>query len=84
MKKQLDMVKIAKGLGALRRGKVHAKAGYFGALALVAALSKTTEQLSEDDAERLIRRRRAGQVARAAERRARPWGTPAGAPTARR
>lgn len=119
MKKQLDMAKIAKGLGAVRRGKVRAKGGYLGALALAAdiearfripegggrptdpqwterrlvafapktlrrlshlaermrvrggvrlapmqlaalLLEKTTEQLSEDDAEGLIRRWRAG------------------------
>jgi hypothetical protein len=55
MKKQLDMAKIAKGLGALRRGKVHAKGGYLGALGLAAELSKTTDQVSEEDAEGLIR-----------------------------
>lgn len=36
MKKQLDMTKMAKGLGAVRRGKVHAKGGYLGALGLAA------------------------------------------------
>lgn len=36
MKKQLDMARIAKGLGAVRRGKISAKGGYFGALGLVA------------------------------------------------
>jgi hypothetical protein len=36
MKKQLDMTKIAKGLGAERRGKVSAKGGYFGAMELLA------------------------------------------------
>lgn len=36
MKRQLDMARIAKGLGAERRGTVRAKAGYFGALGLVA------------------------------------------------
>jgi hypothetical protein len=36
MKKQLDMTKIAKGLGAERRGKVSAKGGYFGAMGLLA------------------------------------------------
>jgi|SRR5215510_9375561 len=119
MKKQLDMARIAKGLGAVRRGKIRAKGGYFGALGLVAEvdarfrvpegggrstdphwterrlvalapetlqrlsdlagkirtrggvqlapmqlaallLEKTTEQLSEEDAEGLVRRRRAG------------------------
>jgi hypothetical protein len=38
MKKKLDMAKIARGLGAERRGKVHAKGGYFGALELVAEI----------------------------------------------
>lgn len=119
MKRQLDMAKIARGLGAVRRGKVRAKGGYLGALALAAdvgarfrvpegggratdpqwterrlvafapktlqrlshlaermrvrggvrlapmqlaalLLEKTTEQLSEEDAEGLLRRRRAG------------------------
>ena len=36
MKKQLDMTKIAQGLGAQRRGKVSAKGGYFGAMELLA------------------------------------------------
>jgi hypothetical protein len=36
MKTQLDMNKIAKGLGAERRGKVSATAGYFGAVQLLA------------------------------------------------
>jgi hypothetical protein len=36
MKAQLDMDKIAKGLGAERRGKVEAKGGYFGAMQLLA------------------------------------------------
>jgi hypothetical protein len=36
MKTQLDMDKIAKGLGAERRGKVTASGGYFGALQLLA------------------------------------------------
>lgn len=116
MKKQLDMTKIAKGLGAERGGKVSAKGGYFGAIELLAdvearfrvpegggratdpqwterrlvalapetlrrladlaakvrkrggvqiapmqlaalLLEKTTEQLSEEDAEGLLRRR---------------------------
>ncbi len=38
MKKQLDMTKIAKGLGAERGGKVSAKGGYFGAMELLADL----------------------------------------------
>jgi len=36
MKRQLDMDKIAKGLGAKRRGKVSATGGYFGAMQLLA------------------------------------------------
>ena len=36
MKTQLDMDKIAKGLGAERRGKVAATGGYFGAMQLLA------------------------------------------------
>ena len=36
MKTQLDMDKIAKGLGAERRGKVEAEGGYFGAMQLLA------------------------------------------------
>ena len=36
MKRQLDMDKIAKGLGAERRGKVSAKGGYFGSIQLLA------------------------------------------------
>jgi len=36
MKKQLDMTKIAQGLGAERGGKVSAKGGYFGAMELLA------------------------------------------------
>jgi len=36
MKTQLDMDKIAKGLGAERRGKVGAAGGYFGAMQLLA------------------------------------------------
>jgi len=36
MTKKLDMAKIAKALGAERRGKVRAKGGHFGALALLA------------------------------------------------
>ncbi len=36
MKTQLDMDKIAKGLGADRRGKVEASGGYFGAMQLLA------------------------------------------------
>ena len=36
MKTELDMDKIAKGLGAERRGKVTASGGYFGAMQLLA------------------------------------------------
>src|SRR3981189_2075759 len=36
MKVRLDMDKIARGLGAERRGKVAAAGGYFGALQLLA------------------------------------------------
>lgn len=36
MKTQLNMDKIARGLGAERRGKVSATGGYFGAMQLVA------------------------------------------------
>lgn len=36
MKARLDMEKIAKGLGAVPRGKVSATAGYFGAMQLLA------------------------------------------------
>ena len=36
MKTQFDMDKIAKGLGAERRGKVEAGGGYFGAMQLLA------------------------------------------------
>jgi len=36
MKTQLDMDRIAKGLGAQRQGKVVAKGGYFGSLQLLA------------------------------------------------
>lgn len=36
MKRHLDMEKIAKGLGAERRGKVTAPGGYFGARQLLA------------------------------------------------
>src|SRR6266851_5479016 len=36
MKRQLDMDKIAKGLGAQRSGKVGISGGYFGAMQLLA------------------------------------------------
>lgn len=38
MKPRLDMEKIAKGLGAVRRGKVSTAPGYFGALELLAEI----------------------------------------------
>jgi hypothetical protein len=38
MKRQLDMDRIAKELGAERRGKVKASGGYFGAMQLLADL----------------------------------------------
>jgi hypothetical protein len=34
MKMQLDMDRIARGLGAERRGKIAARGGYFGAMQL--------------------------------------------------
>jgi len=36
MRPQIDIDKIAKGLGAERRGKVHVTSGHFGAMQLVA------------------------------------------------
>jgi len=39
VKPRLDMNKIAKGLGAERRGQVSAKGGYFGALGTAADLA---------------------------------------------
>jgi hypothetical protein len=39
VKTQLDMDKIAKGLGAERRGRVSARAGYFGATQLLADIA---------------------------------------------
>jgi len=36
MKRQLDMDRIARGLGAERKGKVSATGGYFGAMQLLA------------------------------------------------
>ncbi len=57
--RQLNMDKIAKGLGVERRGRVSAGGGYFGAMQLAALLiERTTEQLSEGDAERLVRSKR--------------------------
>jgi hypothetical protein len=41
MKKRLDMEKIAKGLGAERRGKVSAKGGHFGAIQVLADVEAT-------------------------------------------
>ena len=56
MKTRLDMEKIAKGLGAVRRGKIPASAGYFGALQVAALLllERTTEQVSGDEAEEIV------------------------------
>lgn len=39
MKTHVDMNKVAKGLGAQRRGRVSAKGGYLGALQLVAEVA---------------------------------------------
>ncbi len=46
MKKRLDMRKIAKTLGAKRRGAVQAKSGYFGALELAADVAQRFRPLS--------------------------------------
>lgn len=55
MKTQLDMNKIAKGLGAERQGKVAASGGYFGAMQLAALLiEKTAEQFNEDEVEDFV------------------------------
>ena len=40
MKTQLDMDKIARGLGAERRGKITASGGYFGAMRLLADIEE--------------------------------------------
>ncbi len=40
MTSRLDMDKIARGLGAQRRGKVSAKGGYFGSLQLLAEIKE--------------------------------------------
>lgn len=48
MKRRLDMDKIAKGLGAERRGPVRAKAGYFGALELAADVAARFQVPRED------------------------------------
>ena len=76
MKRPLDIDKIAGGLGAERRGKVSAKGGYFGAMQLLAdveamqlaalLLEKTTRQLSEAEAEKLVRPRHRSASARRA------------------
>ena len=60
MKARLDMDRIAKGLGAQRQGRVVAKGGYFGGLQLL-ALEKTTEQLNEKGAERLVAPKKASR-----------------------
>ena len=39
MKTQLDMDRIARGLGAKRRGKIDVSGGYFGAMQLVADIA---------------------------------------------
>src|SRR5258707_8148684 len=39
MKTQLDMDKIARGLGAESRGKINASGGYFGAIQLLADIA---------------------------------------------
>jgi hypothetical protein len=41
MKRHLDMDKIARGLGAERRGKVSAKGGYFGSIQVLADVEAT-------------------------------------------
>jgi hypothetical protein len=41
MKKRLDMEKIAKGLGAGRRGKAPAKGGHFGAMQVLVDVEAT-------------------------------------------
>lgn len=41
MKRRLDIEKIARGLGAERRGKVSAKGGYFGAMQVLADVEAT-------------------------------------------
>ncbi|MCP4654082.1 MAG: hypothetical protein GY856_01555 [bacterium] len=40
MKQELDMDKIAAGLGAKRRGKVKSSGGYFGAMQLAAEVAE--------------------------------------------
>jgi hypothetical protein len=59
MKTRLDMNKIAKGLGARRRGKATASGGYFGAMQLVASLlEKTPNESAKNEAEELVSSRR--------------------------
>jgi hypothetical protein len=57
MNRRLNMDKIAKALGARRRGKVSAMGGYFGALQLLADIEARfrvpSEQLSDQEVERL-------------------------------
>lgn len=55
MKQRLDMDRIARGLGAERRGKVASRPGYFGALALVAEVQV---RFRADDPEQNPRRSR--------------------------
>ena len=47
MSTTLDMERIAKGLGAERRGKVSAHGGYFGALQLAAEVAASRSRVSE-------------------------------------
>lgn len=41
MKRRLDMERIARGLGAERRGKISARGGYFGAMQVLADVEAT-------------------------------------------
>ncbi|MFZ1920475.1 MAG: hypothetical protein WAU57_02450 [Xanthobacteraceae bacterium] len=55
MKTRADMDKIARGLGAERRGKAAASGGYFGAMQRAALLlEKKAEEMSEGEAESLV------------------------------
>ena len=47
MKPHLDMDRIARGLGADRKGKVSAAGGYLGALQLLAHIGSRLEALTE-------------------------------------
>ena len=46
MKTRLNMDKIARGLGAERRGKVTASGGYFGAMQLLADVERNSARLA--------------------------------------